>query len=763
MSTSSAQTKAAERYVSYHWWKSLFDASLDAQVICRAGGTVAHANPKARRLFKLPVEAEKPTFSIHGILPPAACQMFDSFLQNPVADPQHGKSLKIVFDDGASLVMDLDFIPLGGGFILINFRDNTTSHRLESHVQRLITAIDATPDVFLVTDKNFQITYVNPAFQTATGYGIEEVIGRPDNFLRAPAEQDRVREYLQQVGEGREWVGELTNLRCNGEAYLVESTISPIFDLAGNFMGYVTSERDITLRKQLQEELRRERDFAQSILKSLDSAIYSLDREFRLTHANDGWQHMPPEHAGIRLGVAPEIGRPLLDYVPDPARHAELLSLFEQVRDSGRAQSNFFQAADGRHWAVKISPWVAAAESRGLILSVEDHSIYHEVQNQLFQSQKMEIIGTLAAGVAHDFNNLLQVIMGHVQLLQMQARKQPAIPPAFIQGLEKIGLASVRARDITQQLLSFSRAKDERSVLLDLNQVIQDVSKIARSTLRQNVVLEVIPAAESIEVRMDVTRASQALINLFANAQDAMPEGGRITLTNAVVVPEADVVARHQLRSGREFARCSVTDSGLGIPPEILPKIFQSYFSTKAAGKGTGLGLPIVQRIVREAGGFVEVESMVGQGTAFHLYLPLAREQTPAVAEAPKMPVLRGKGQILVVDDVELLRDFARNFLQMAGFTVLTAKNGEEAMLTLDKAVPPVDIVLSDYNMPNMNGVELVKRVSAHWPKIKFILASGYLDEKAHEDVRKHNATLILKPYTVEDLIKLILQELAAN
>jgi PAS domain S-box-containing protein len=637
------------------------------------------------------------------------------------------------------------------------------AHRLESHVQRLITAIDATPDVFLVTDKNYLITYVNPAFQTATGYGIEEVIGRPDDFLRAPGEQERVREYLAQVGQGKEWVGELTNLRANGEAYLVESTISPIFDLAGSFMGYVTSERDITLRKKLQEELRRERDFAESILRSLDSAIYSLDREFRLTHANDGWRQMPAEHGGIRLSGAPEIGRALIDYVPDTGRRAELLASFQQVLDSGKAQSNFFQAADGRYWAVSISPWVAGAQNRGLILSVEDHTIFHEVQNQLFQSQKMEIIGTLAAGVAHDFNNLLQVIIGHVQLLQMQARRQPAVSAALSQGLEKISLASFRARDITTQLLSFSRAKDERSVVLDLNQVIADAGKLTRGTLRENVVLEVRPAAEPLEVKMDFTRASQALLNLFTNAQDAMPEGGRISLTNALVEPGAEIVARHQLRSGRQYACCSVADTGVGIPAHVLPKIFQSYFSTKAAGKGTGLGLPIVQRIVREAGGFIEVESAPGKGSTFHLYLPLATEQNAPAAEAPKMSSLHGTGQILVVDDVELLRDFAQNFLEMAGFTVLTAKNGEEALRILAKAAKPVDIILSDYNMPSMNGVDLVKRVSANWPKTKFILASGYLDEKTQAEVRKQNATLILKPYTVDDLIKVIMQEMAMD
>ena len=252
MSNTSLNIDAPKRDLTDRWWLSIFNASPDAQVICRADGSIQHANPRAQRLFKFPPTPAEGGLFIHPLLPPAATQILDSLLLTPGADSQHRKGLKLLLDDGTSLIMDLDFIPLQEGCVLINFRDTTMAHRLESHVQRLITAIDATPDVFLVTDKSFQITYVNPAFQTATGYGIEEVIGRTDDFLRAPSEAGRVCEYLAQVGKGQEWVGELTNLRANGEAYLVESTISPIFDLAGSFMGYVTSERDITLRKKLQ-------------------------------------------------------------------------------------------------------------------------------------------------------------------------------------------------------------------------------------------------------------------------------------------------------------------------------------------------------------------------------------------------------------------------------------------------------------------------------------------------------------------------------
>ena len=722
-----------------------------------------HINPKAARLFKVEPKFDgggAPGFSIFKALPEAVTQKLGWILQNRSAPAETIKAVKIAGSDGNNFLMDLEMIPLDDDSVLVSFKDNSTRHRLESHVQRLITAVDATPDVFLVTDADLQITYVNPAFQSATGYGIEEVIGRPDGFLRAPSEQEKVRAYVNQVSQGREWVGELTNVRRNGEKYLVESTISPIFDLAGSFMGYVICERDVTMRKQLQDDLREERDFAQSILHSLECAIYSLDTEFRLTHANDGWRYLPEGHGGICLTHAPEMGRSLLDYVPDLYRRTELKLLLQQVMDSGQAQGNFHHAEDGHYWAVKISPWVAGSEKRGLICSVEDHTRNHELQNQLFQSQKMEIIGTLAAGVAHDFNNLLQVIIGHAQLIQMQAKNEA---PALRQGMEKISMAAFRARDITQQLLSFSRAADERSVVLDLNHVIKDAGKLTRCNLRQNIVFEILPSPDPIPVKIDATRASQALLNLCVNAQDAMPEGGQLSLINTIVTLSEEIASRNQRRAGEVLARCSVADTGGGISPELLSRIFQPFFTTKAIGKGTGLGLPIVQRIAHEAGGFIDVESVPGKGTTFHLYLPLAREHVTPDHEQPKMALAHGEGRVLVVDDVDLLRDFARNFLEMAGFKVLTADNGQEALQVLEHATEPVDIVLTDYNMPSMNGVDLVKRVRERWPKTKFILASGYLDEKTQSSMKIPEVTLITKPYAIHEVIKIIMEKLGAK
>ena len=737
------------------WWENFFNASEDAQMVCRKDGTAERINPRAARRFQLDASLEEGVFSIFSLLSPPADRKLAQMFQ---ADRSSADTLHSVTTRRHSLV-DLEIIPLGNDFNLVTFKDSSRHLRLESHVQRLVTAIDATPDVFLVTDADLRITYVNPAFQSATGYSLEEVLGRSDDFLRAPAEREKVRAYRENTSQGREWIGEFVNIRRNGEIYHVEATISPIADIAGRFMGYVACERDISVRRQLQNALRVERDFVQSILQSLDGAIYSLDCEFRLTHANAGWRSLPAEHGGIRFDGAPGIGRALLDCVPDSVRRGELRLAFEEVIGTGQPQDNHFHSADGRYWLMRISPWRDGSTVRGLICNVVDQTHYHELQNQLFQAQKMEIIGTLAAGVAHDFNNLLQAIRGHTSLILMQAEAGTPLH----NGLEKIDLAAVRAAEITQQLLSFSRASDDKRTVLDLNQVIQEASLFARRSLRGNVVLELEPSPAPIHVNIDPTRASQALLNLCMNAQDAMPDGGRLSLTNTVLEPPPEVVVRHCLQPGTLYARCSVADTGCGISPELLARIFQPFFTTKETGKGTGLGLAIVQRVAQEAGGFIEVESTPGKGSVFHLYLPLAPEQLAPVAAPNQSPLAQGTGRVLVVDDVDLLRDFAQSFLEMSGLTVRVASNGAQALEVLEEAAGAVDIVFTDYNMPGMNGVDLIGKIAARWPRIKFILASGYLDDATCARLGQFNATVLDKPYDMHDASEIVMQKLASK
>ncbi len=749
--------EASARALTGQWWTALFDASTEAQIVCDAEGTAVQINPRAARLFHLHPEMDPGSFSVLNLFAEPARAKLEAALRH--AHPRGGNfhSVPASVNGMRRLVADLELVGLGNGYTLVTFRDASQRLRLESHVQRLITAIDATPEVFFITDPEMRLTFANPAFQAVTGYGIEEVLGRPDEFLRAPGEHSKVAEYLETVSRGKEWIGELVNLRADGRPYHVAATLSPISDLAGRFMGYVACERDLTVRKQLEDELRNERDFVQSILRSLDGAIYTLDRDFHLTHANGGWQHLPADHGGIHLDGAPVLGRSLLDCVPDASRREELRATFRHVLECAEPQENRFHSADGRHWLMKISPWKNEGCVRGLICSVTDQSHYHELQDQLFQSQKMEIIGTLAAGVAHDFNNLLQAIRGHTGLLLMQVNHESSLR----MGLEKIDLAAGRAAEVTKQLLSFSRRSEEKQTVLDLNEIIQEAIQLARRTLRRNITLQLQPAVEPVRVKIDATRANQALINLCVNAQDAMPNGGRLTLTTAMTRLNPEVAERRGRSPDEVFACCRVADTGTGIPPEILPSLFKPFFTTKAKGKGTGLGLSIVQRIVQEAHGFIEIESAPGEGTTFHLYFPLASEKLTPPVQRGTSTLKPIAGRVLVVDDVDLVRDFTVNFLKAAGLSVLVADSGDQALQLLNASPEGVDLMFTDYSMPGMNGLELIEKVAAHWPRVRFLLASGYLDDATRKRIEQLKVSILTKPYEMPNAAEVIMRLLA--
>jgi two-component system cell cycle sensor histidine kinase/response regulator CckA len=375
------------------------------------------------------------------------------------------------------------------------------------------------------------------------------------------------------------------------------------------------------------------------------------------------------------------------------------------------------------------------------------------LQNQLFQSQKMEIIGTLAAGVAHDFNNLLQAIRGNTSLLLMES---PPDSDAHHWG-QQIDLAAQRAAEITQQLLSFSRRGDDKRAVLDLNQIIHQAGQIARHTLRANVKLELVPMPGPVPVRIEFSRATQTLLNLCVNAQDAMPHGGTLAITNFVVTLSDEFAVRHDLAAGGEFARCSVADTGCGIPADVLPRIFEAFFSTKEKGRGTGLGLSIVDRIMREAGGFVDVESAVGRGTTFHLYFPISREHLVTASKPAERPLPHGQGRVLVVDDLDLLRDFARTFLETTGLTVLVAASGLEALQLLEQENGAVDILFTDYAMPGMNGADLIEQVAVRWPLIRPVLASGYLEEPIVKRLEYMKAKVLAKPYEMQEAAKTLI------
>ncbi len=741
-----------------HWWRRFFDHSEDALLVCGADGTIEEANPRAIHLLALPADTRCPTL-LDFIAPTSARAVADT-LKRATHRQETLPGVRFMAREAAPQIVDLQVTPLDAGFALVLLRDASRRWRLESHAQRLMTAINATPDVIFLTDADFRLTFVNSAFQVVTGYTIEDALGRIADFLRAPGQEAALRSCRQHLDNDVDWSGELINRRADGTEYVVQANASPIFDPQGVRIGLAVFERDITLLKRLQEEVRRERNVVTSIIDSLDAAVYTLDREFRLAHVNNFSERMPLRHGWLSWEDKPRPGGSLLEAIPDPAHRDQIRAAMEQVLADGHMYET--PAADPvhrRHWFIRIAPWRQEGRIMGLVYKVTDQTRLHELQSQLYQAQKMETIGALAAGVAHDFNNLLQAIRGHVALMQLEE----GLPAKFTDPVQQIDQAASRAAEITQQLLTFSRASDENEVVLDFNEVIVEAANLARRSLKQKIELKLEPADRPAWASLDATRAQQMLLNLCVNAIDAMPEGGRLTLANELVELSPALAVKHELRAGGKYVKCTVRDTGTGIPPEVIDKIFDPFFTTKARGKGTGLGMTIVHGVARHAHGFIEVETEVGRGTAFQVYLPeKASTGTTATRQPSRKKLKRGSGRVLVVDDLDLVRDFARTFLEASGYTVQVAASGEEALEILGRESKPMDLVLTDYNMTGITGQQLIREISVRWPSTKCILASGYLETEERRLVEEHlGARILNKPFNIREAAEMIAQLLA--
>ncbi len=742
-----------------HWWRCLFEASEDAQLVCRHDGAVVEANRKARQLLGLSNDAVLPAFVLPAFLTPASVRKLSELLTRTAGRQETLTSVSLLCRGQLSLIADLQVTPLGEDFSLVSVKDASRRWRMESHVQRLITAVNSTMDVVYITDPDFHLSFVNAAFQQVTGHTIEEAMGQDIGFLRASSEASKQAACQAAVLQGKDWRGEFLNCRADSTSYFVEAAVSPIHDKNGSLLGCVAFERDISAQKKLQTDLQLERDYTQSIINSVDAAIYTVDREFRLQHFNRNGSNLPQGQGWLDFPEIPSVGVPLLDYVKDPVRREELRAILEGVLAQGTPQELRESLDNGQHWLVKVTPWKHGDRVLGVNYVVVDETKFCHLQAQLFQSQKMETVGALAAGVAHDFNNLLLAIRGNITLLQLDSK----LADGVLFRLNQIDQAAARAAEITQQLLSFSRSEEEREVVLDLNRVVQEVSHLIRRTLKGRVELHLELPDKPANVRLDNTRANQLLLNLAVNAQDAMPNGGCLRIANRLLNLNAEQSQRTGRPVGTEFVCCSVKDTGTGIPPEVLPRIFDPFFTTKAKGKGTGLGLAIVHNVVSRAGGFLEIDSAPGLGTTFHLFFPTVHAGATERPHSAEPGLVAGVGTVMVVDDMDFILEFTKAFLTSAGYEVLVASNAEEAMAQLETQGEGVRLLLTDYNMPGSSGLDLIKAARQRWPKIKCLLASGYLEEEEAARVESEvGAPILNKPYNVREATELVARVLSS-
>jgi len=619
---------------------------------------------------------------------------------------------------------------------------------------RKAAVLDSVLDCIVTMDAEGTVIEFNSAASRTFGYPKAEAIGRSLAELIIPPQfRERHRAGLARclaTGEGP-LIGkliEVTAMRADGSEIPVELAITAIRSGAAQIFTGVL--RDITARKQA--EITRAQLAA--IVDSSDDAIISLSMEGTVLTWNAGAERL------YGYAASEMIGRNRALLVPDGSS-AELVSVMERAArgEMGEVLETRRVRKDGSvvDIALVTSPMT---DSTGRVASVSTiarnitsrkkaEAELRELEEQYQQAQKMEAIGRLAGGVAHDFNNLLTVILGFCELLLADLDPND-VRQADIGEIQKAG---ARAAGLTRQLLAFSRKEIIQPALLDLNVIVTDIRVMLVRLIGENMTVVLALEEALAPVKADRGQIEQIVLNLAVNARDAMPKGGTLTIATSTVELNEHYTKTHLAVKPGSYVVLTVTDTGTGMSPEVQSRLFEPFFTTKEPGKGTGLGLATVYGIVTRSGGSVTVDSTVGGGTSFMVFLPRADAAEPVVAAPP--PLDRGRAArhtVLVVEDAEGLRELTRRLLERQGHTALVAANADEARELFDQH-GSIDLLLTDVVMPGASGPELVKELVGRRTTLKVIYMSGYTDDAiVHHGVLDPGIVFLQKPFSSESL-----------
>jgi two-component system cell cycle sensor histidine kinase/response regulator CckA len=516
--------------------------------------------------------------------------------------------------------------------------------------------------------------------------------------------------------------------------------------------------------------------------QSTPMAIATVDKAGKISRTNSLFARLFP--AALKDGGQDgrSEARSIISVVSDRDREA----LEGAIRRAATGQSDIAPveaalAGAGDRWGrFYVSPVEEEdGDAEAVIVYVLDTTNQRLIENQRDQAEKMKSVGQLAGGIAHDFNNVLSAIMMATDFL-LNAHKPT--DPSF-QDIMQIKQNANRAASLVRQLLAFSRRQTLRPQVIDLGDTLSDLGMLLKRLLGERVALEVKHGRDLWPVKADISQLEQVIVNLAVNARDAMPDGGKLSIRTTNVAAAEAAEFRYTGMPAADYVLVEVADTGTGIPPEIIGKIFDPFFSTKEVGKGTGLGLSTVYGIVKQTGGFVYPESMVGKGTTFRIFLP---RHTPGAAEAAddaaeldagavlsggKAPAakppaaaadLTGQGTILLVEDEEGLRALNARGLASRGYSVLQAGNGIEAIEVLEANGGNVDLVVSDVVMPEMDGPALLKELRKRNPALKIIFVSGYAEEAFEKSLPEgEQFSFLAKPFTLKQLVAAVKETMA--
>ncbi len=636
-------------------------------------------------------------------------------------------------------------------------RDITDRKRAEQAMNEqanlLTTLINGLPDIVALQKPDHSIIFYNQAGYDFLGKTPSEV---KDSKCFTLIGRDH-------VCEGCATARALVSRRIErSERYLqetdtwLESRAIPVLDDQGNVSMVAEILRDITDRKQAEEDLRKSEERYRAMFDHMKSgvAVYAA--------VNDGADFVFEDFnsAAERISLVKKeevIGRSLLEKFPN-MKKTGLFSALQRVYENGAPEhlpDFHYKDANREGWRDNFIYKIPSGNVVAMYDDVTERKRAQEesekLRNQLAQAQKMEAVGTLAGGIAHDFNNLLQVTLGYSELL-LQEKKED--DPQYAD-LQKILQAARNGAELVKSLLTFSRKVEPKSIPLNLNRQITQVGKLLRRTIPRMIDIKMNLAPDLSEIHADPTQVEQILMNLAVNARDAMPERGRLTIVTKNATLDEKYCKAHVGTNPGEYALLEVSDTGHGMDKPTIERIFEPFYTTKEIGSGTGLGLAMVHGIVSQYGGHIVCRSEVGQGTTFEIYLPaIEAEPEPDTESSGEMPAF-GTEAVLLVDDEDLVRELGQRILVRSGYKILTATNGREALEVYEKEKGHIDLVILDLIMPTMGGKDCLNKILEIDPQAKILIASGYsADASIKEYVELGAKGFVAKPFRFKELLR---------